>query len=177
MRLVPTAIEGVVVLEPERREDERGFFARTFDAGALRAAGLPFTVAVAALSQNRRRGTVRGLHYQAAPRPEAKIVSCVRGRVLDVAVELATGRHVTVELSGERALHVPAGCAHGFQTLEDDTMVSYLLSEDYVAELQRGVRWDDPELGIDWPLREGVVLSERDRALPAWRERPGVDDV
>lgn len=178
MRLQPTAIAGVVLLEAEPHLDERGSFARTFSAHELAAAGLRFTVAQAALSRNLRRATVRGLHYQAAPRSEAKIVGCLRGRIFDVAVDLrpgspTRGRHVAVELAGDRLLHIPPGVAHGFQTLEEDSLVSYLISEEYVAGLQRGVRWDDPRLGIDWPLREGVVLSARDRGLPLFSEEEG----
>jgi len=128
------------------------------------------------LSANTQRGTLRGLHLQAEPHAEGKVVCCTRGSAFDVAVDLRTGsptygRWESVELSREngRAVYVPPGCAHGFQTLEDDTELLYLISDFYDPDLQRGVRWDDPALGIEWP-EEPTVMSERDRAFPdfAW---------
>ena len=171
MEFVPTDIEGVVIIRPAGAADARGTFFRAFDAPDYALHGLPFSVVQAALSHNGRRGTTRGLHYQADAAPEAKIVGCVRGAIFDVAVDLrpgspTRGRHVAVTLNGKDLLHVPPGVAHGFQTLEDECIVSYLISAPYRVELQRGVRWNDPTLAIPWPITDGVLLSPRDRELP-----------
>jgi dTDP-4-dehydrorhamnose 3,5-epimerase len=138
--------------------------------------GIDFTPVQVSVSSNRRRGTLRGLHFQADPSPEAKVVTCTRGSAFDVAVDLRAdsptyGRWAAVELTHEngRAIYVPPGCAHGFQTLADDTEVLYLISAFYDPSLQRGLRWDDPALDIEWP-ENPTVLSERDRSFPdfAW---------
>lgn len=166
MRVTELPIAGVLLLEADAPADERGHFERLWDRAALGE------LAQASLSHNHRRGTLRGLHYQAAPQAEGKTVACVGGAVFDVAVDLregspTRGRHVAVELSAEnhRRLYLPPGVAHGFQTLVDDTVVLYFISVPYAAELQRGVRWDDPTLRIPWPLPVSVI-SERDRGLP-----------
>jgi dTDP-4-dehydrorhamnose 3,5-epimerase len=134
--------------------------------------GIDFDPVQISVSSNTRRGTLRGLHFQGEPNAEAKVVSCTRGSAFDVAVDLRPDsptyrRWEAVELSREngRAVFVPSGCAHGFQTLEDDTELLYLISEFYDADLQRGVRWDDPALGIAWPAAP-TVMSERDREFP-----------
>jgi dTDP-4-dehydrorhamnose 3,5-epimerase len=170
-----TALPGVFVLELERHPDERGFFARTYDPEELRAQGLDPTVAQASVSFNHRRGTLRGLHYQAAPLEEAKLVRVTRGAVFDVVVDVRSGsptrgRHVAVTLSADEGnqLYVPPGCAHGFQTLADATEVSYLISVPYSPAHARGYRYDDPTLAIPWP-EPVTVISARDRALPPFR--------
>jgi dTDP-4-dehydrorhamnose 3,5-epimerase len=167
-----TEIEGVWIVEPERHEDERGFFARTWDTNEFAARGLNGRLVQCSVSYNRRRGTLRGLHYQAAPHEEAKLVRCTAGVIFDVAVDLRSGsatfcRWVGVELSaGNRlALYVPEGCAHGFLTLTDDTEVTYQMSEFHASEASRGVRYDDPAFAIEWP-GEVVVVNERDRTYP-----------
>jgi dTDP-4-dehydrorhamnose 3,5-epimerase len=172
VRIDHTHIDGVVVLESEPIADERGSFARIFDDQLLADAGLPFTAVHVNLSHNRRRGTLRGMHYQAQPRPDPKIVLCTRGRLFDVAVDLRPDSPTHQEWFGlelaagsGRALHVPAGCAHGFVTLEDDTDVLYLMGDYYEPDLARGVRWDDPAFGIEWPV-EPVVISDRDATYP-----------
>jgi len=172
MRFAGTAISGVVVIDLDLHEDERGFFARTYSRDELRAGGLEFTVAQAAISHNRRRGTVRGLHFQDVPHAEAKMVSCLQGSLVDLAVDLRPSsstflRHVAVELSAanRRMLHLPPGVAHGFQTLEDHVLVGYLLSQEYVPDLARGYRWDDPAFAISLPLAVEVI-SDRDRSWP-----------
>ena len=176
MILRPAPIAGVFLVAIERIEDERGAFARTFDRAAFLARGLDPTVAQCNLSTNRRRGTLRGLHWQAAPHQEHKLVRVTRGAIWDVAVDLregspTRGRHFAAELSAANgdALFVPAGCAHGFVTLEDDSELVYQISMPYSATHARGVRWDDPELAIPWPLAPAVI-SERDRGLPSWAE-------
>lgn len=172
MRFLESRLAGVWIVEPELHTDARGSFARIWCAREFGERGLETGIAQCALSVNRRRGTLRGLHYQAPPWEETKLVRCVRGALWDVVVDLRPGsptylRHRGVELTAEnrRALYVPAGCAHGFQTLEDDTEVLYQLSTPYVPEAARGLRWDDPGLAIRWPL-EPTVLSDRDRSFP-----------
>jgi dTDP-4-dehydrorhamnose 3,5-epimerase len=167
-----TALEGVFVLEPERHEDERGFFARTWDPDELRAHGLDATIAQASVSFNHRRGTLRGLHFQIAPFEEAKLVRVTRGAAFDVVVDARSGsptrgQHVAVTLTAEEGnqIYIPPGCAHGFQTLADATEVSYLISARYSPEHARGFRFDDPTLAIPWP-EPVTVISARDRALP-----------
>ncbi len=167
-----TEIPGAFVVEPARAQDERGFFARLFTPEEFAAHGLDTRVAQVALSFNRLAGTLRGLHYQAAPHAQAKLVRCTRGAVWDVIVDLrpsspAFRRHVAVELTAHGALQlfVPAGCAHGFVSLEDGSELLYQLSAPWQPEAERGVCWDDPALAIPWPLRP-VVVSPRDAGLP-----------
>jgi dTDP-4-dehydrorhamnose 3,5-epimerase len=172
----PAPIAGVCVLHPERHLDERGWFARTYDPAELAAHGLDPVVAQCSLSFNHRRGTLRGLHWQAAPCGEAKLVRVTRGAVWDVVVDLRAGSptrgaHFAVTLSAEEGnqLYLPVGCAHGFLTLEDASEVTYQISTPYSPAHARGVRWDDPTLAIPWP-HPPAVISARDRALPSWAE-------
>jgi dTDP-4-dehydrorhamnose 3,5-epimerase len=167
-----TEIEGVWVVEPERHEDGRGFFARTWDEQEFANRGLSDRLVQSSLSFNRRRGTLRGMHYQVAPHEEAKLVRCTAGAIFDVAVDLRRDSKtfrgwVGEELSADNrlALYVPEGCAHGFLTLADDAEVSYLISAPYVPGAARGVRFDDPAFGIVWPVRV-VLVNERDRSYP-----------
>ena len=166
MNLVATPLDGLLVAEPARAEDERGFFARTFDVEAL------WPVAQMSTSFNRARGTLRGLHFQRAPHGERKLVRCTRGAVWDVAVELASGRWHAEELTAEngRALVVPAGFAHGFLTLTDDAEVLYAMDVAYVPQAADGVRWDDPAFAIAWPDAP-VTMSEKDAGWPLRGER------
>ncbi|MEA2684976.1 MAG: dTDP-4-dehydrorhamnose 3,5-epimerase [Actinomycetota bacterium] len=173
MRFLPTELEGCVVVEPEPHHDERGFFARTFSADDFRALGLNPAVAECSVSFNSVRGTLRGMHFQAAPHAEAKLVRCTRGRMFDVAVDLRPEsptylRWTSVELTADnrRSLFVPEGFAHGFLTLEDATEVSYQVSHPYVAGSGSGLRWDDPRLAIAWPDVGSLTISDRDRAWP-----------
>lgn len=172
MKFVETVIKGPFVIEPERQEDERGFFARVFCEREFSALGLETRYVQCSISYNLRKGTLRGLHYQAPPHDEVKVVRCTRGAIYDVIVDLrpdsAThGRWVGVELSADnrRMLYIPKGCAHGFQTLEDDCEVFYQISAEYHSPSARGLRHDDPGLAITWPLPV-TLLSERDRMLP-----------
>ncbi len=174
-----TALAGVWMVEPEPLEDERGFFARTFCREELAAHGLEPTVAQCSLSYNHRRGTLRGMHYQAPPAEEAKLVRCTRGAIFDAVVDLragspALGRYAAAELTAENrlALYVPPGFAHGFETLVDDCEVFYQMSVPYAPGLARGFAHDDPEVGIPWPLPVAVI-SERDRGLPRFADREG----
>ncbi|HET7218708.1 MAG TPA: dTDP-4-dehydrorhamnose 3,5-epimerase [Vicinamibacterales bacterium] len=172
MVFLETALPDLYVLEPERVEDERGFFARIWQPGDFIARGLNPKLAHVSVSFNRRKGTLRGLHYQTAPMAEAKIVRCGRGAVFDVVVDLrhdspAFTRWVGVELSDDngRALYIPEGCAHGFQTLRDNTELLYFISAEYSPEHARGVRWNDPVFGITWP-DDVRTMNERDRSYP-----------
>lgn len=168
-----TAIPGVHVVEIEPRSDHRGLFARSWCEREFAEHGLNTRLVQISLSFNKRRGTVRGMHYQAAPHAEAKLVRCTRGAIWDVALDLREQlptyrQHVGVELTADnrRALYIPEGVAHGFQTLEDDTEVLYQMSEFYAPEAGRGVRYDDPAFAIPWPISE-VILLDRDRTYPS----------
>ena len=176
MRFVETTLPGAFLIELEQREDERGSFARTWCRDEFAAHGLSTEVAQCSLSRNTRAGTLRGLHFQAAPHQEVKLVRCTRGAIFDVIVDLrpgseTEGRWLGVELSGEsgRTLYVPKGFAHGFQTLVDDSEVLYMMSDAYVPEASTGVRWDDPAFGIEWPEATERTISERDLAWPDYR--------
>jgi dTDP-4-dehydrorhamnose 3,5-epimerase len=167
-----TDLAGAWVLEPERFEDGRGFFARTFCRDEFEARGLDPVVAQCSVSYNHRQGTLRGLHFQGAPREEAKLVRCTRGAIFDAIVDLrpgspTRGRHFAVVLSAEAGnqLYIPKGMAHGFQTLADGTEVFYQISEVYAPDLARGYRFDDPAFGIPWPLPVSVI-ADKDRNLP-----------
>ncbi len=152
-------LPGVFVLEPERKADSRGFFARTYCRQELEDHGLDPTVVQCNVSVNHKKGTVRGMHWQAAPYEEIKLVRCTNGAVYDVVLDLRPDsptflNHVGVELTRDNrnAIYIPAGCAHGFQTLEDETEVFYQMSELYYPDAARGVRWNDPSFDISWPL-------------------------
>ena len=174
-----TAVDGAWVVEPERRADVRGFFARTWCRREFADRGLHADLAQCNTSWNVARGTLRGLHFQAAPHAEAKLVRCTRGALFDVVLDLRPAsptylRHDWVTLTWENrlALYVPEGCAHGFQTLEDDTEAFYQMSAAYVPDASRGVRWDDPAFGIAWPITPPILI-ERDAAWADYqRETP-----
>lgn len=173
MKLLQTAIPDLWIVESERRSDARGSFMRLYCAQTLKAAGIGHHAPVQInQSVNLRRGTLRGMHYQTGTAPEGKIVRCLRGRVMDVIVDLRAGspaflRHEMIELSADnaRAAIIPPGCAHGFQTLEDDCELLYLHSALYDPAHEAGLRHDDPKLGIRWPL-PAAVMSERDTSFP-----------
>lgn len=174
MIFIETKLKGAFVIEPERLEDERGFFARTWCQSEFEAHGLNPRLAQCSISFNKRRGTLRGMHYQAAPHEEAKLVRCIRGAIYDVILDLRpvspTFRQWTsVELTADnrRMVYIPEGCAHGFQTLEDSTEVFYGMSEFYCPEAARGVRWDDPAFGIEWPVQVTAV-SYKDNSYSAF---------
>jgi dTDP-4-dehydrorhamnose 3,5-epimerase len=167
-----TILRGVFIIDPERREDARGFFARTWCERECAAHGLDTRIAQCNVSFNTRKGTLRGLHYQAPPAQEAKLVRCTRGTIHDVVVDVRPDsatfrRHIGLVLSAEnrRMLYIPGGCAHGFQTLEDATEVFYQMSEVYAPEHARGVRWNDPTFGIEWPPAARTILK-RDQEYP-----------
>lgn len=172
MKIRPTSLRGVHVVVIEAIEDSRGVFGRSFCADEFRRHGLDPRVTQCSLSVSRRRGTLRGLHYQAAPHGEAKLVRCVRGAVYDVALDLrpdspAFRKWIAVDLDagGREALYLPEGVAHGYQTLADDTEMVYQMSVPYHPEAARGVRWNDPAFSIRWPIAD-PILAERDATYP-----------
>jgi dTDP-4-dehydrorhamnose 3,5-epimerase len=169
----PTELEGAYLIDVERHSDERGFLARTFCEQEFADHGLPMRIVQSSTIHSPRRHTLRGLHYQDAPHREIKLVRCTRGSIFLVMVDLrpespTRTAWVGVELStqNERLAYVPEGFAQGYQTLDDDTEVHYQMSHRYVPEAARGVRWNDPTLGIEWPPVEERIISERDRAWP-----------
>ena len=172
-----TEIPGAFVIDLERREDDRGFFARAWCAEEFEAHGLSTRLVQANLSYNDSAGTLRGMHFQRAPHEEAKLIRCTRGSLFDAIVDLrpdspAFKRWTGVELSAEnrRALYVPEGCAHGYQTLEDGTESLYLVSEFYAPESEGGVRWKDPAFGIEWPHADTQTISPKDAAWPDFED-------
>ena len=175
MMFTETKLKGAFIIEPEKFEDERGFFARTFCRKEFEAHGLNPNLVQCNISFNKKRGTVRGMHFQVKPYEEAKLVSCLRGAIYDVIIDLRPNsptyrQWVAVELSGEnfRLLYIPEGFAHGFQTLQDNTVVFYQMSESYHPESSRGLRWDDPVFGIKWPISVKSI-STRDRTYPSFQ--------
>jgi dTDP-4-dehydrorhamnose 3,5-epimerase len=173
MIFTETKLAGVLVLDPRRFEDERGFFAPAFSAREFEARGMAAHFVESNISYSRRRGTIRGMHYQAAPHGQAKLIRCTRGAVYDVVIDIRRdsqtyGQWFGVELTAEsrRMIYLPGDCAHGFQTLVDDAEVFYMVSSPYAPESGRGVRWDDPAFRIEWPDVDERVLIERDRSYP-----------
>jgi dTDP-4-dehydrorhamnose 3,5-epimerase len=173
MIFLPTELSGVFVVEAEPKADDRGLFARTYCRDEFAARGLCVNWVQCNVSFNTRAGTLRGMHWQAAPHEEVKLVRCTAGAAFDVVADLRPDsptyrKWVGVELTAanRRAVYIPAGFAHGFQTLADGTELFYQMSGFYAPEAARGARWDDPALGIEWPACAGRVISERDRSFP-----------
>ncbi len=175
MNIERTVIPGVLILRPRKFEDARGFFAPVFRESDLQAAGVAHGWVQENQSLSVRKGTVRGMHFQKPPFVQAKLVRVVRGAALDVCVDIrrdspSFGRHVAVELSADNltSIYIPAGFAHGFCTLAPDCEILYKVSSGYAPEAEGGVRWNDPALGIAWPIaEEEAMLSDRDRQLPS----------
>lgn len=174
MRFTPLPLAGAFLFEPELHEDERGYFERVWCQRELADHGLEPALAQCSFSYNRRRGTLRGMHYQAAPHAETKVIRCTAGAIFDVVVDLRSesptrGQWHGVELTrkNRHGLYVPRGFAHGFQTLEDDAEVFYMISTFHEPAAARGVRWNDQAFKIRWPMAP-TVMSERDRNYPDW---------
>jgi dTDP-4-dehydrorhamnose 3,5-epimerase len=169
MKFIPEPLAGAFLIEPERHEDERGFFARMWCQREFAAHGITSHFVQCSISYNRSKGTLRGMHFQLPPYAEDKLVHVTRGRIFDVIVDLRPDsdtflRWLGVELTEENrlALYIPQGFAHGFETLVDDTEVFYQMTEFYMPDYGRGFRWDDPLIGITWP--EPIkIIAERDR--------------
>jgi dTDP-4-dehydrorhamnose 3,5-epimerase len=169
MIFTETKLKGAFIIEIERREDSRGFFARGFCQREFQEHGLKPVIAQANIAHNRKKGTIRGMHFQFPPAPETKLVRCTRGGIVDIIVDLRPEsptylQHIAVELTGDnyRALYVPERFAHGYQTLEDDTDTSYSVGEFYAPGTEGGLLYNDPRLGLDWPLPVSVI-SDKDK--------------
>jgi dTDP-4-dehydrorhamnose 3,5-epimerase len=176
MKIVETRLKGAFIVEAERFEDERGYFARNWSHREFEEAGLDAKLVECNVSFNRWKGTLRGMHYQEAPYEQVKLVRCARGAIYDVIIDLRPAsttfkQWLGVELASgnERMLYVPAGFAHGFQTLADDTEVSYQMSSYFEPASGRGVRWNDPAFGIEWPETDQRIIISRDREYPDFR--------
>lgn len=176
MIFTETKLRGAYLLDLDKHEDERGFFARAWCVDEFKKHGLNQHLVQCNISFNKRRGTLRGMHYQGEPYEEAKLVRCTRGALYDVIIDLRRDSPTfkewfSVELTAQnhRALYVPEGLAHGFQTLVDNTEVFYQMSEFFHPECARGIRWDDPAFGIRWPLPDSLIISEKDRIYENWK--------
>jgi dTDP-4-dehydrorhamnose 3,5-epimerase len=170
-----TKLKGAFIIELELRKDERGFFARTWCKREFEAHGLVREMVQANVSFNKKRGTLRGMHYQVAPYEEAKLVRCTRGAIYDVIIDLRQDsptykQWIGVELTSEnyQMIYVPENFAHGFLTLEDNTEVTYQVSQFYSPESERGIRYNDPVFGIKWPIQVEVI-SDKDKTWPDYR--------
>ncbi len=173
MKFSPTKLEGVWIVEMDHHHDERGWFARTWCSKMMSSHGLKINLSQCSISANKRRGTLRGMHYQAKPHAETKLVRCIRGSMFDVVLDLRPQSQtfkqwIGVELSADngRALYIAHGCAHGFQTLEDGVEVLYMIAGELHPESARGTRWNDPQFGIAWPLPDIAFMSQRDAQYP-----------
>jgi len=168
MKFHKTPLKDLIIIEPEKIEDERGFFARTWDTEVFSKVGLNPKIIQCSISSNKKKGTLRGLHVQNSPYEESKIIRCTRGKLYDIVVDLRIDsltfkKWFSIELSADnyKMVYVPEGCAHGYQTLEDNTDASYQMTEEFKPEYYTGVRWDDPAFGIKLPL-EITVISKKD---------------
>lgn len=169
--MIFTAIkpEGAFIITAEKIEDERGFFARSFCKNEFEEHGLEATVAQRSVAMNKKRGTIRGMHYQTAPHEETKLISCLRGSLYDVVLDLRRNSRTYLQWSAHelhadeyKMIYVPKGCAHGYQTLDDGTLVCYQMSEFYSPDSYQGVRWNDPAFGIRWPPANTRIVSIKD---------------
>jgi dTDP-4-dehydrorhamnose 3,5-epimerase len=180
MRFEETAVAGLLIIRPKRIVDHRGYFSEIFRDDLYASAGISERFVQENVSRSSAAGTLRGLHFQLAPRAQAKLIRVTSGAVYDVAVDLRSdsptfGRHVSIELDALTGtlLYIPKGCAHGFCTLTADAEVSYKVSDSWSADHERGLLWCDPALGIDWPFtKEQVVITPRDRDYPTLAELP-----
>lgn len=178
MRFEALPIDQAMLVRIEPQADPRGYFARIFCAREFAAAGLPTEAVQSSLSYNARRGTVRGMHFQWPPSQEGKLVRCIRGGLFDVLLDLRPAsptylRHAAVRLDTDNrdAVYIPPGVAHGFQTLVDATEVLYQMTDAYAPDLAAGVRWNDPQFAIDWPITSDLVIADRDASYPDFERR------
>lgn len=175
MKIIKTKIEGVFIIEPDTKIDGRGYFSRIFAKEILKKSNINYNIVHINRSLTKKKGIVRGIHYQIKPRQEDKITQCLMGAIFDVAVDLRPssptfGKWVGVELSesNKKMILVPKGCAHGFQTIKKNCVIEYLVSEYYSPEHERGVLWNDPFFNIKWPIKN-VTLSEKDKKWPQFK--------
>jgi dTDP-4-dehydrorhamnose 3,5-epimerase len=171
-----TKLRGAFVVEPEIFEDERGFFGRSFSAKEFEAHGMNPRMAECNISFNKKRHTIRGMHFQLDPHAQAKLVRCTRGAIYDVIIDLRPDSPTFKQWIGEeltadnrRMLYIPTGFAHGFQTLEDSTEICYQVSDSYAPATAGGVRWNDPAFAIRWPSIDGITINQRDQSYPDFR--------
>ena len=176
MKFIETLLKGAFIIELEKKEDKRGFFARSWCEKEFKEHGLNSKLVQCSISFNKQKGTVRGMHYQKKPYEEEKIVSCIKGAVYDVIVDLrkdspSYSKWIFEELTAEnhKMLYIPKGFAHGFQTLEDNTEVHYQMSVFFNPGAVLGIKWNDPEFNIGWPIKKNIIISERDQSLPAFK--------
>lgn len=167
-----TVLEGVYMIELEKIEDDRGFFARMWDGEEFAEQGLNNNLAQCSISLNKKKGTIRGLHYQSDPCQEVKLVTCLSGRIFDVVLDLRPNsttfkKWISIELTSDnyKMCYIPEGFAHGFQTLEDNVKVFYQMSKKFVPDYYRGVKWNDPTFNIKWPM-EPTIISKKDSSFP-----------
>jgi dTDP-4-dehydrorhamnose 3,5-epimerase len=181
MKFIETKLKGAYIIELERREDERGFFARAFCQKEFEAHGLKPTIAQANIAHNIKKGTVRGMHFQYPPAAESKLVRCTRGAIVDIIVDLRPEsptymQHITVRLNADNmlALYVPERFAHGYQAMEDNTDTSYQVGEFYTPATEGGLMYNDPRLGLEWPLPVSVISAKDQKFAPLSECEPEV---
>ena len=177
MKFIETPLKGAYVIEIDSISDNRGFFARSWCEQEFSDHGLNSNLVQCNISFNTKKGTLRGMHYQIKPHEEAKLVRCTQGLIYDVIVDIRQDSPtfkswygVNLGASNRKMLYIPEGFAHGFQTLEDNTEVFYQMSNFYHGESARGLKWDDPDLGIDWILKDNLIISDRDQGYPSIKE-------
>ena len=178
MKFIETKLKGAYIIEIDPIEDKRGFFARTWCKSEFKKMGLNSNLVQCSLSYNKKKGTLRGMHYQAVPYEEAKLVMSIKGAIYDVIVDIRPNSPtykqwfaVVLTESNRKILYVPEGFAHGFQTLEDDTEVFYQMTEYYVPKYSRGFCWNDSEINIKWPFKQPSELSKKDSLLPCFSKK------
>lgn len=176
MKITKTKIEGVFIIEPEPREDGRGYFARIFAKEELKKVGVDFSIVHINRSLSKEKGVIRGVHYQSKPKEEDKIIQCLEGKIFDVVVDIRKDSKTygqwfsqILDSQNKKMLLIPKGCAHGFQTLEKNTNVEYFVTEYYAPDFESGIRYDDPSFSIGWPIKKTIV-SEKDASWPDFKK-------
>lgn len=178
MKFIETGLEGAYIIEPEKLEDDRGFFARIWCKNDFEEHGLNTQLVQSSISYNAKKGTLRGMHYQLPPHAEVKLIRCTRGSIFDVIIDMQPDSTTFMQYKGihisadnYKVIYVPKGFAHGFQTLEDHTEVQYQMSDLFYPEAARGLRWNDPAFGIDWPDNDKRIISDKDNNWPLFEQQ------
>jgi dTDP-4-dehydrorhamnose 3,5-epimerase len=173
LQFVKTPLHKTWLIRPDKKSDERGYFARTFCTTEFKNTGIDFQIVQANTGFTKYRGTVRGLHYQVKPHREAKLIRCIRGAIYDVMVDLRSDSPTYLRWYGieifegdDTMILVPEGLAHGYQTLQNNTEIFYLVNQFYTPRAEKGIRWDDPAFNIEWPIKDNVIISDKDRNWP-----------